>query len=161
MTVRTKKITTSVNKQKHDALIDNGGSVAELLNAAIDGYFNGLDGYYIQPVVDLSATLTELYATKEIIDQRLEALQVRQSVINDKIKNVEEELELTTQHAKESKQSTRITQLLREINQAIVYNDYKIPDIELVVKKQLKEIKKLQPDFSLENQIATMKKYSS
>lgn len=157
----TRKITTTIDKNKFTYIQENGLGVADLLNEAIDSHINGIDIGYYKPSIDLHASLQEQIAAREIVEQRLEVYQGRLAAIDDKIKSLEEELNITTQHAKDSAQSTRITQLLREINQAIVYNDYKIPDIELVVKKQLKEIKKLQPDFSLENQIATMKKYSS
>lgn len=156
-----KKVHTNISEDKYNFVIENGFTFSDLLDSAISGCVNGQDVFYTKPVIDLHAALKEQIAAREIVEQRLEVYQGRLAAIDDKIKNLEGELELTTQHAKDSAQSTRITQLLREINQAIVYNDYKIPDIELVVKKQLKEIKKLQPDFSLENQIATMKKYSS
>jgi len=156
-----KKVHTNIDEDKYNYIVDNKLGFAELLDAAVTCHLNGEDVFYAKPKLDLHASLSEQIAAREIVEQRLEVYNGRLAAINEKIKLLEEELLTTEQHAKESAQSTRITQLLREINQAIVYNDYKIPDIELVVKKQLKEIKKLQPDFSLEQQIVTMKKYSS
>jgi len=156
-----KRITTSIDENKYNAFLDNGGNIPDALNAAIDAHLDGIDVYYNRPLDELQATLSKLKASREIAEARLEAYQERVDYLNQKIITLEKEYNETEQHAKESAQSTRITQLLREINQAIVYHEYKIPDIELVVKKQLKEIKKLQPDFTLEQQISTLKKYNT
>lgn len=157
----SKIISTSVDEDKHKLFIDNGGSVADALSTAMDSYLDGEDIYYSKPLEQLEATLSKLKTTRETVEVRLEEYQGRLNYLNERINKLEKEFIVTEQHAKESAQSTRITQLLREINQAITYNEYKIPDIELVVKKQLKEIKKLQPDFTLEHQIAVLKKYNS
>jgi len=156
-----KKILATVDEDKHKLLQENGVVMSELINDAMDGYLQGFDGYYTKPVIDLHAALSEQIAARETVEARLEVYEGRLAAINTKIEKLEEELKLTEQHARESAQSSRVTQLLRDINQAIMYNDYKVPDIELVVKKQLKEIKQLQPEFSLEKQIETMKKFSS
>jgi len=155
------KITTNLDEEKYQSLKDSGVAVSEILNDAVDGYLQGFDGYYTKPVIDLHAALSEQIAARETVEARLEVYEGRLAAINTKIEKLEEELKLTEQHARESAQSSRVTQLLRDINQAIMYNDYKVPDIELVVKKQLTEIKQLQPEFSLEKQIETMKKFSS
>jgi len=154
-------VTTTIDSEKYQLLKDNGIKISEVLNDAVDGYLQGFDGYYTKPVIDLHAALSEQIAARETVEARLEVYEGRLAAINTKIEKLEEELKLTEQHARESAQSSRVTQLLRDINQAIMYNDYKVPDIELVVKKQLKEIKQLQPEFSLEKQIETMKKFSS
>lgn len=156
-----KKVHTNISEDKYNFVQDNGYTFSDLLNSAIDGCLNGQDAFYTKPVLDLHAALSEQIAAREAVEERMEILEGRLAAINSKISKIENDLEITEQHAMESAQSNRITQLLRDINQAIMYNDYKIPDIELVVKKQLKEIKKLQPEFSLEKQIETMKKYNS
>lgn len=156
-----KRITTSLDEDKYNTFIENGGSIPDALNAAIDSHLNGVDVYYSKPLEQLEATLSKLKASREVVEARLEDYQGRLNYLNERISKLEKEFIDTEQHAQESAQSTRITQLLREINQAITYNEYKIPDIELAVKKQLKEIKKLQPDFTLEHQIAVLKRYNS
>jgi hypothetical protein len=156
-----KRITTSINEDKFNKFIEKGGGVAEVLSAAVDSYLDGHDIYYLSSIDKLHASLANAVAARELVEERLEVYKGRLEYLNNNINKLKKDLEDAEQHATESVNSMRTTQLLREINQAIVYNDYVIPDIEMVVKKQLKEMIKLHPEFTLENQINVMKKYST
>lgn len=150
------KVTTTVESEKLKEIKKRNLEVSKLLDAAIDGVLSDNEPFYADELLkairereNIESILSTAQSNRDRWGERASVLEVRKHEIDMNIARIRYQSE-------SSIRSKRISQLLREINSAIVYNDYNAPDIELAVSSQLRELRNLSPDFNLKKQIENL-----
>lgn len=150
-----KRITTTIDEEKLERLKKKEGKIviSEILNTAIDGLLLDLHPEYTE---EINAEEKKIHDIENLLihaEKKKEEWEGTINALKSKCREHEERVGVLKENAAQNKRSIRISQLLREINQAIVYNEYNVSDIIIAVNPQIEELRSLSPDFDLVRQI--------
>lgn len=155
-----KTITTSVNAEKHREIKKMGIVISDLLDEAINNKLKG--------VVVLDTTLLyKMRGERRRLMDQIADLTVKEQTIFRKKERIQMEIDALTKEigiiqrdAEDAAQSDEATEILREVNAAIIDSDYDIANVQALVPDKLATLQRLMPQFSLEKQIEVMKSFS-
>ncbi len=155
-----KIITTSVNAEKHREIQKMGLAISDILDEAFDNKLKGI------VVLDTTLLYKMRGERRRLMDQVAD-LTVKEQTIFRKKERIQMEIDALTKEigiiqrdAEDAAQSDEATEILREVNAAIIDSDYDIVNVQAQVPDLLATLQRLMPQFDLEKQIEVMKSFS-
>lgn len=133
----------------------HGINISQVLNETLRSMLENKieDGYYSRIDIKLKEEL-------KIIDDKLFKVESlyntylgRMNELLSERKSITDTIEINRKSYEDALIAERKSNLLRAINKAIVYHEYHLPDIQIAVATQLKELQQLSPEFNLERHI--------